>query len=186
MDKLLTLNGKAKTGADLRFSLFSLAGNKSYGAATMSTDPRKLSDIDAGIWFLHRLTKEYPRLTWQELIGSVKTSGWLTDSKNFLGDTIRDAGNVIGGWTGDAVRLAADPEVVNAVGKYGAMYASGGASSALEGLGGLQGIVGGIGQQAKQKFNDPNFMLYLIGGGVFIVALIMILKGKNNVSSNRR
>lgn len=177
----MTLSGKAKTGADLRFSLFSLAGKKTGGMATLQTDPRELSDADAGIWFLHRLTKEYPDLTWNQLIKTIETvkiSGGVRDFFHLTGDIIRDSGNVIGDWTGSAVRLAADPKVVNAVGQYGAMYATGGASSALGSLGGMGGTVQGIGQQVKTNFSDPNFMLYAIMGGAALIALVIILKGK--------
>lgn len=167
----MTLSGKAKTGADLRFSLFSLAGNKTAGSKMLSIDPRQLSDIDAGVWFLNRLTKEYPDLTWDELLNPSKLSGWATDTKNFFGGVVSDTAGLIGRNVGDAVRLAADPKVVDAVGKYAETYTK------MQ-TGGMTDIFSSFGQSAKKNFSDPNLMLYGILGVTAIMALIILTKKK--------
>jgi len=201
MTKLVTMSGKAKrTGADLRFSLFSMAGKpEEKKSALEKVDPRQLSDIDAGIWFLSLVAKENPGITFGELFEQAKLSGWWTDLKKSTKAVTRSVGNTfsdVSGWvgrnTGDAIRLLTDEQVVNGVMQYGAAYASGGASMGLQGMlqgqgggGGLMdtlgGLLGGFGQSAKVNYAAAGGSAagmpkeYLLYGGIGLAALLILM-----------
>lgn len=110
-------------------------GSSNQGAAAVFMDPRGKSDFDAGLLFFAAAAQVIPGLKWSDLSRTQFMRGWWTDLKKSvgdvkdgLGDVLKDTGNYIASSGGDAIRLAADPQVADTISRAGAAYATGGAS----------------------------------------------------------
>lgn len=164
MTRLRTMNGSSM-GQGPKFSLISLSGPP--GLALMETDPRQLSDVDAGIWTLAIIAKENPGIKWGDLLNKTQSmGGWWTNLKKsvgdygkFVGNAISDSGDKFGEWGGDAIRLLTDKEVADGVSRYGQAYATGGQSEGVRGFLSSLGISdsgegGGAIDKLKKQFTD--------------------------------
>lgn len=194
--KLMTLNGMGNRMGQNKFSLISLTGNNGQGDALLKVDPRELSDRDAGVWALYSIVKFNPGITWGDLLRkNVNLSGWNpfknlgrkiqnvgNDFSSWVGNTVSDAGDKLGEWSGDTIRLLTDKEVVDGLSQYGAAYATGGASMAVDGFS-LDGFLSSLGASTKKRVNtasiggfenvDPKILAMVAGG---VILLVIALK----------
>jgi len=198
MSKLVTMYGKKLGAPQYQFSLFSMSGNGgNMNDDILNINPTELSNIDAGIQVLYAIEKEYPGITWGELISMSRKSklgNIFGDFGNWVADKAGAVGDKLGDWGGSAVRLVTDKEVKDGITSYAASYATGGGSSALEGLFGedsgislsqIKQLVSGLGQSSKQEVQAAGFggmdfgnidpKLLMIGGGALIL-LVLLLK----------
>ncbi len=155
-------------------------------------DPTGKSDFDAGLLFLSAVARQNPGLLWDDLQRPEFLAGWWTslkhsvgDVKDGIGDVLKDTFSTAGSATGDAVRLATDPDVAGSISRAASAYATGGAS---EGANSIMEAIGNIftpkGQQAVAdagaaykgagfSFSNP----WVIGGtvalGVGVLALVV-------------
>jgi len=110
-------------------------------------DITKLGDIEAGLLFWKDIADKNPGITWGEaLFGEHQGLGFslsktfskigkgLKNTVKVTGNVIKDAGNTIGNWSGSAIRLATDEQVVDTISRAGTAYATGGQSEALRSL----------------------------------------------------
>jgi len=113
-------------------------------------DVRKLSDFEAGLFFLKMLDDVQPGFTWKDFlsVGNMlgcpgcafmagKCGDWdlFCKTQNLVGDVIDvigDSANWLADKGGDLVRLATDEEVFSTVTRALTAYASGGGSEALK------------------------------------------------------
>lgn len=161
-------------------------------------DPRGKSDFEAGLLFFSAAARMMPGLTWQDVANPQFMAGWFTDIKKAvggvkdgIGDVLKDTTNFIAKKGGEAVRLAADPDVSSTVARGVAAYYTGGASeAAAQGGGGIMdffknmGIMTPTGAEAVEKagasykagfgidFRNPWVIGAGIGGAVLLVALM--------------
>jgi hypothetical protein len=120
-------------------TLVTMQGPKSQGI-------QSLSNFEAGIATMGVIAREYPGITWGQLLalsGHGQMSGWFTDFKrgvgslrDGIGDILRDTVSMVGGVAGSGIRLVTDQEVLSGLSQAAAAYATGGASAAAGSLGG--------------------------------------------------
>lgn len=160
--------------------LVTLGAPDSGGILSVPTE--KMNDVEAGIQFLAAFGTLYPGRSLLDVAsrnqGFVPLNGWLTNIskavkktvsstydgiKTVVGDVAEGTGNalkstvkVTGGAAGSAVRLASDPEVLDAAGRIGTAYVSGGGSEGIRALAGggedgnaLLGFLANLGQSWK-------------------------------------
>ena len=171
-----------------KLKLVTLSGNGAADMALLKTNVRELNDIDAGIVVLWQIARMVPGITWQDMIDysqNRRMSGpfdWIGDAGTWVGDKISDAGDMVGGWVGSGVRLVTDEKVQTGLTRGAAAYMTGGQSLALENL--LQGaggdllgnLLGSVGGQAKQQTAISPAMIYIGGGLLAFILIIMMLK----------
>ncbi len=196
--KLVTLSGRNSAALGqpkFQFSLFSMAGKADF----LKVDPRELNDIDAGIWMLALIDHYYPGITWGEIYeatrGAQLGKSWLgrqiASIGDFIGTGISDAGDKIGEWTGDTIRLITDKEVRDGIKEYATAYATGGQSVALDQV--VSQLAAGdipigdmlsrIGKNTKTNYASMGAQLiegvdnkFLLIGGAGFLFLILLLR----------
>ena len=205
--KLVTLYGKPKLGApQYQFSLFSMSGNNDgifENDPLLQINPNDLSDIDAGIQALYLIAKQNPGIRWGDLLPSSrmgKRRWWqkagtslkkgVINTAKWSAKTYAAAGDKLGEWGGDAIRLLTDKEVADGLGRYGAAAATGGTSEAAGSLFGgninansVLDFLGGLGKSSKGAVNqaaaeagitlDTKTMLI---GGIGLLGFMMLMK----------
>lgn len=213
MTKLVSLYGKrepVKIAAppQYQFSLFSMSGTidpsklpkELLNDPILTADPRDLSDIDAGIQVLYAITKKFPNITFGDLLDKKNKMGGLLKAignfGNWCADKAGAVGDKLGDWGGDAIRLLTDREVRDGLKDYGAAYATGGQSVALEkflggqggegegsAVNGVMNFLSNLGKGSKQEvrqasfsggidFSDPKIMALGAGGLILLVLLL--------------
>lgn len=212
MTKLVSLYGRpGRLGAppQYQFSLFSMSGSPGEAVdptkmnpavlkdPILTVDPRELSNVDAGIQALYTLAFAYPGLTFGQLLEKTgRLSGIFGDFGNWVSKTVGNAGDKLGEWGGDFVRLVTDREVRDGLKDYAAAYYTGGASAGVQGMMGQGGKEAGMVDQAmaflsnlgkgqKQNaaqiqqagfggmnFSDPKIIAMGMGGIILLVLLL--------------
>lgn len=211
MTKLVSLYGKCgqhkKLGApQYQFSLFSMSGAAPVDPTKLdvnlikdpilTVNPLELSDIDAGIQALYAIAYTYPGITFGDILKKSKNKlgNIFGDFGNWVSKSVGDAGDKLGEWGGDAVRLLTDKEVRSGLQDYGAAYATGGASMGIQGMLGGEGdsstvnqvmkFLGSLGAGSKQQVQqagfggmdfgnmDPKFLALGAGGLILLVLLL--------------
>lgn len=212
MTKLVSLYGKCgqprKLGApQYQFSLFSMSGApvdptkldpNLIKDPILTVNPLELSNVDAGIQALYAIAYTYPGITFGEILkkSENKLGNIFGDFGNWVSKSIGDAGDKIGEWSGGAVRLLTDREVRSGLQDYAAAYATGGQSSAIQGLLGGEGdnstvnqvmkFLGSLGSNSKAQVQQAGFggmdfgnidpKLLAIGAGGLILLVLLLKK----------
>lgn len=176
-------------------NLVTLRGPASSGILSVPTE--KMNDVEAGIQFLAAFGTMYPGRSLLSVAeqngGFVPLNGWLTNIskavkktvsstydgiKTVVGDVAKGTGNVLkstvnvtGDAAGSAVRLASDPEVLDAAGRIGTAYVSGGGSEGIRALAGggeegnaLLGFLANLGASWKGAEPPPGTQVAAFGG----------------------
>jgi len=212
MTKLVSMYGKNQVGAapQYAFSLFSMSGNGSQISEEMkndpilSTDPRELSNVDAGIQVLYAINMLYPGITFGELANvsseklgkNIFEKAWDAGGDLFKGGgkLLSDTASKVGDLSGSAFRLLTDKDVREGIMSYAAGYATGGQSMALEGfLGGeggapevkdIMNFLGSLGKGSKNEVQQAGFDMdfskmdpkWMALGAGGLILLVLLLK----------
>jgi len=177
--------------------LITLNGEKEEG---IMRDITKLGDIEAGLLFWKDVADKNPGITWGEaLFGEYEGLGFslsktfsklgkgLKNTVNATGKVIKNAGNTVGSWTGSAIRLATDEQVIDTVSRAGAAYATGGQSEAarslLSSFGSSNNPVSAGGQTIKTELAAmPSFggidARWLMGGAAALIVVVLLTQRK--------
>lgn len=140
MTELVTMEGSERMGHE--FSLLKLMG-ADQSDPLLTANPLELSNEDAGIQLLYQISQKWPGVTWGDLMEISRGNDpdvlgkWKNPFKNIgrkLQNLTVQTFDYIGDKSGDAIRLLTDKEVRDGIASYGAAYATGGQSLALEGL----------------------------------------------------
>lgn len=167
---LVTLSGKSKTmGEAPKFSLFSLSGMD-----LMKVDPRKLSDIAAGVYMLKMVDTAFPNVTYEQIVkaseNKEKMSGLFGSVGKFIAGGIKDIHKATkkytpAGWVFSLAKSKSPQQTIQ--------NAQAGNVSPEE-----RAALIAIGQQSKNEYNKQVLgmnPMFLIGGGLGIGGLILFL-----------
>lgn len=171
-------------------------------------DVENLDPMDRGIVLLGLIAKIFPGITWEQLPQLQNDSrmmglgDWLGRQGRRLQNGLKDGLDVLGEIGGSTLRLLTDKEVMSGLQSYGAGYATGGQSLALEGMadkifGGMGDFVpqdtqeqvkkllaafggagtgGGAGSPGGSSKQIPKEYVYLGIGGLVLVTVLMLRK----------
>lgn len=182
-----------------------------------------LSNFEAGYLTLSLVARQNPGLKWGDLIGYANQRGlttmgkawyeklasgvgdFVSDSSDWVGDSVKDVFGATGGFIGDAVRMLTDKEVIDGMNSsYESFTSSGGVAGAVGGSDtfGIEKLFSGgdgkdgatknqimewitsLGDSVKKKSGDANLAAFEMPGGVLpwalaggAVVVLMLFRG---------